>query len=125
MPHKVFKELGFSESMLDPIFISTACSNSNKAAGFFQHKIYLQAENKKFYSLPVNFLVLGPEGGLEKCLLGIPDLRQSKFCLDGSKPEKGEMITLTVHNMVGKEFRKSFNTTYWETHWLKETMHTF
>ena len=58
---------------------------------------------------------MGPGGGLEKCLLGIPDLRNSKFCLDGSKPEKGERITLTVNNMVGKQVRKSFNTTYRET----------
>ena len=56
--------------------------------------------------------MLGPGGGLNKCLLGIVDLRSNGGVHDMSKVPSGgpEKYLLTVKNKVGKEVRKSFIT---------------
>ena len=115
MPYSLFKKLGYSKDYINKereVSISTACSTSTKALGYFQHKIYLRDHTGNCYSLPVNFLVLGPGGGLNKCLLGIVDLRSNGGVHDMSKVPSGgpEKYLLTVKNKVGKEVRKSFIT---------------
>ena len=110
LPLKMFKKLGYDMDQLDKSFkvtVATACSKSTKAMGFYETRIYLRAQNKKFYWIKANFLVL--DCMLEdRILIGIRDLREAKQTLDSSKSV--EFITLTVHNDKDNKVRKKFVT---------------
>ena len=110
IPLKLFKKLGYNLEELDKSFqitVATACSKSTKALGFYETKIYLRAQNKKFYWMKVNFLVL--DCMLEdRILIGIRDLREARQTLDSSKSV--EFITLTVKNDKDSKVRKKFVT---------------
>lgn len=110
LPLKLFKRLGHKLEELDKsqsITVATACSNSTKALGFFESRIYLRGQNKRFYWLPVRFLVL--DCALEdRVLVGIRDLRAAGQKLDSSGSV--ETITLSVKNHNDEEVRKKFIT---------------
>ena len=110
LPLKLFKKLGHKMEDLDQshkVTVATACSSSTKAVGFFKSRIYLRGQNKRFYWLPVNFLVL--DCALEdRVLIGIRDLRAAAQKLDSSGSV--ETITLSVKNHNDETVRKKFVT---------------
>ena len=110
LPLKLFKKLGHKLDELDKsktVTVATACSSSTKAVGFFDSRVYLRGQNKRFYWLPVKFLVL--DCALEdRVLIGIRDLRAAGQKLDSSGSV--ETITLSVKNHNDETVRKKFVT---------------
>ena len=110
LPLKLFRKLGHKIEDLDQshkVTVATACSSSTKAMGFFKSRVYLRGHNKRFYWLPVNFLVL--DCALEdRVLIGIRDLRAAGQKLDSSGSV--ETITLSVRNHNDETVRKKFVT---------------